>query len=512
MRLINTDTLELSDFYEPQLPIYAILSHTWEKDELTLREWIEPSTATTSKAGYKKVCMAASLARRSGLAWLWADTVCIDKTSSAELSEAINSMFNCNEASICYAFLADVSRDSLAEAADGMDTPKDGPNLSQFRNSRWFTRGWTLQELIAPRKLFFYSREWALLGSRASFASDISSATGIDRAYLGPTEIAPGVFTSTALGASVATRMSWLAKRRTTRIEDMAYCMLGLFDINMPLLYGEGHKAFLRLQEEIIRVHDDQSIFAWNTVADATRQTVFTENGTIGFLATTPRAFECARPARPARLAPAPSPYTMTNAGLSITLPLARTANGYIAILSAERPGDHANLGVFIRRGGFGQMSRTVFPSRPLLIYTASISRTFSLLFTQTRIHDLQTSADHYYYAAFALRNFPRVPQTTWYNFANRQETRMAVSNMIRERNEMVMINHVDAMRQSDPISALRDPKYKVSLQGDCQEYVEFGCCDMGHPEYEQLRLVHIGWPPEPTATPLFGMRLFSKK
>ena len=95
MHLINTETLELSEFFEPQVPAYAILSHTWEKDELSLSDWTEPSTATTSKAGYKKICMAVSLARRSGFAWLWVDTVCIDKTSSAELSEAINSMFNC---------------------------------------------------------------------------------------------------------------------------------------------------------------------------------------------------------------------------------------------------------------------------------------------------------------------------------------------------------------------------------------------------------------------------------
>jgi len=95
MRLIDTNSLELGEFFEPEVPTYVILSHTWEKDELTLREWTEPSTATPSKAGYKKVCMAASLARCSGYAWLWVDTVCIDKTSSAELSEAINSMFNC---------------------------------------------------------------------------------------------------------------------------------------------------------------------------------------------------------------------------------------------------------------------------------------------------------------------------------------------------------------------------------------------------------------------------------
>lgn len=98
MRLINTDTLELSEFFEPQVPAYAILSHTWEKGELTLREWADPSMATPGKAGYKKICMAASLSRRGGFVWLWVDTVCIDKTSSAELSEAINSMFNCKSA------------------------------------------------------------------------------------------------------------------------------------------------------------------------------------------------------------------------------------------------------------------------------------------------------------------------------------------------------------------------------------------------------------------------------
>jgi hypothetical protein len=171
---------------------------------------------------------------------------CIDKTSSAELSEAINSMFRWYEkAETCYAYLSDVP---------------DGAGLvpaqvrARFAASRWFTRGWTLQELIAPRYVLFFSRHWKYFGTKESLCDQISAITGID--------------TDTLLGAglehvSVARKMSWASCRNTTRIEDSAYCLLGLFDVNMPLLYGEGQKAFQRLQEEILRSSHDYSLFAW---------------------------------------------------------------------------------------------------------------------------------------------------------------------------------------------------------------------------------------------------------
>ncbi|KAK0645819.1 heterokaryon incompatibility protein-domain-containing protein [Cercophora newfieldiana] len=292
MRLINTETLELSEFFGSNIPAYAILSHTWTKEEVTLREWANPSDTTTSKAGYKKTCMACGLARRDDHAWIWVDTNCINKTSSAELSEAINSMFEWySNANVCYVYLEDVTEDSLAEAGSS-DSIK-----AQFCASRWFTRGWTLQELIAPSSLVFYNREWARLGTMHDFILKISETTGIDNCYL----LDRGHLDHSGfLDSCIATRMSWVSRRQTTRVEDMAYCMLGFFDINMPLLYGEGPKAFIRLQEEIIRRHNDHTIFAWGdgfrVAAGRHRRDT---NLQIGLLAPSPQAFANTRPFRP---------------------------------------------------------------------------------------------------------------------------------------------------------------------------------------------------------------------
>ncbi|KAI0423793.1 HET-domain-containing protein [Xylaria sp. FL1042] len=174
------------------------------------------------------------------------DRVCIDKSSSAELTEAINSMYRWyKESDVCYAFLSDVSESRLSL-----------PSSKGLSSSRWFTRGWTLQELLAPDNVQFYSSEWKIIGNKKEdpLCSIISDITKIDQNILRGKDI---------LDISIARRMYWASGRQTTRIEDLAYSLLGIFDINMPLIYGEGHKAFRRLQEEILRTTDDQSIFAW---------------------------------------------------------------------------------------------------------------------------------------------------------------------------------------------------------------------------------------------------------
>jgi hypothetical protein len=168
---------------------------------------------------------------------MYPSSCCIDKTSTAELSEAINSMFRWyRKANICYAYMADVHE------------------TTQLAHSRWFTRGWTLQELVAPAIVWFYDSSWKYLGSKRELESVLVKITSIDADVL-----MHGNFEA----VSIARRMSWAAKRQTSRIEDQAYCLLGIFDVNMPLLYGEGMKAFTRLQEEIIKTSDDQSLFAW---------------------------------------------------------------------------------------------------------------------------------------------------------------------------------------------------------------------------------------------------------
>ncbi|KAI4156792.1 MAG: hypothetical protein L6R39_001014 [Caloplaca ligustica] len=193
--------------------------------------------------GYEKVQQCCALARKERHSYVWIDTCCIDKKSSAELSEAINSMYAWyGDSETCYVYLSDFSV---------------GTSLDQITNSRWFRRGWTLQELLAPHDMIFYDQGWNYIGNKYRLRAQLSVATGIKEDYLlGELKVS---------GASVATRMSWASNRRTTRPEDEAYCLMGIFGVNMPLLYGEGNKAFLRLQHEIARNMDDESLFAWHT-------------------------------------------------------------------------------------------------------------------------------------------------------------------------------------------------------------------------------------------------------
>ena len=210
----------------------------------------------------------------------------IDKTSSSELSEAINSMFEWYKRSaVCYVYLPDVSYSCLEESTpplrlnevstsaletdpratasvDGVAgiLDREPVSISEIRtelsSSRWFTRGWTLQELISPPRLQFFGNGWFYIGSLDDLMSIVTSVTEVPEVVLRKT------YPFTEL--SIARRMSWASRRKTTRIEDEAYCLLGLFDVYMPLLYGEGRNAFVRLQKEIIQRSSDQSIFAWD--------------------------------------------------------------------------------------------------------------------------------------------------------------------------------------------------------------------------------------------------------
>ncbi|WYZ40726.1 hypothetical protein EsH8_IV_001067 [Colletotrichum jinshuiense] len=242
MRLLNVTTRRLEEFFN-DIPNYAILSHTWGKDEVTLQDLDRPEHA--SKRAYAKVDGVCSLAMRDGYNFVWVDTCCIDKTSSAELSEAINSMFQWYaDASVCYAYLEDVHKGNDPAISD-----------SQFRRSRWFTRGWTLQELLAPRRVEFYNSAWLYVGDCSLLSAAIESITGIPESYL-----QRGIDFRTA---TIAVRMGWAANRETTRKEDRSYSLLGIFGVNMTLLYGEGDRAFERLQLKIMERSTDNSILAW---------------------------------------------------------------------------------------------------------------------------------------------------------------------------------------------------------------------------------------------------------
>jgi hypothetical protein len=175
----------------------------------------------------------------------WCNAYSIDKTSSAELSEAINSMYKWyQQADICYAYLSDVVT---------ADIPDDTQLAGRFKMSKWFTRGWTLQELIAPRFVEFYAEDWTEIGTRSSRREELSIITGIDVRVLGGEN--PAI-------CNVAERFSWAASRATTRVEDGAYCLLGIFQVHMPLLYGEGERAIIRLQEEIFKTTEDYTLLA----------------------------------------------------------------------------------------------------------------------------------------------------------------------------------------------------------------------------------------------------------
>ncbi|KAK1752181.1 heterokaryon incompatibility protein-domain-containing protein [Echria macrotheca] len=271
MRLLHTTLFTLKSFITPYHVDgrgYAILSHTWGDDEVLFEDMATPDRRPIAHArkAWDKVQRACEVARELGFEFIWIDTLCIDKSSSAELSEAINSMFEWYALSrVCLAYLADYEDGGRLSGGD-----KNATN--EFLSSRWFERGWTLQELIAPSDVVFYDAGWNQIGQRKSLAQPISEQTGIYRSILTrhlPWDAAPGasylrVVRQVLMSISVAAKMSWVSQRQTTRPEDMAYCLLGLFDINMPLLYGEGdEKAFLRLQEEIVKHCFDSSILAW---------------------------------------------------------------------------------------------------------------------------------------------------------------------------------------------------------------------------------------------------------
>lgn len=268
MRLINTSTLKLEEFFDSRTPEYVVLSHTWGRNEISFQQF-------QNGVLNDKIKNCCKQAQKDGFQYVWVDTCCIDKTSSSELSEAINSMYRWyKHSSICYTFLEDYSDPSPKSNWWERIGPDTDTAIERLRTCRWFTRGWTLQETIAPSTVAFYDAHWNYFGTRMSLQEAISAITRIPLSVLNTTK-SPQEY-------NVAVRMSWASKRRTTRLEDEAYCLMGLFDVNMPMLYGEGHRAFQRLQEEIIRRYDDYSLFAW----------VSQKWGAIPFLASSPFDFD----------------------------------------------------------------------------------------------------------------------------------------------------------------------------------------------------------------------------
>jgi hypothetical protein len=252
MRLLNVKTQKFEDFYGDNVPPYAILSHRWGDEEVTFQDIKSGRLSGWRKSWSRPVKLEGCRlqAKKDNLSYIWIDTCCIDKTNSAELAEAINSMFAWyKNAARCYAYLSDVR---------SFDDPQEPQSM--FRTSSWFTRGWTLQELLAPKELHFYDSKWEPIGTKSELSSIIGEVTRIPRAFL--------IGWAGLHEASVAQRMSWAANRVTTRTEDIAYCLLGLFGVTMPMIYGEKEQAFVRLQLEIMKNSDDHSILAWGFTSD----------------------------------------------------------------------------------------------------------------------------------------------------------------------------------------------------------------------------------------------------
>ncbi|EME41063.1 hypothetical protein DOTSEDRAFT_158153, partial [Dothistroma septosporum NZE10] len=247
MRLLSVETLQLKEFVEREQPPYVITSHRWGNDETTYKD--VRKGRNKDAAGFQKVQAFCNFVKENiktsegkPVQWIWIDTCCIDKTSSAELTEAINSMFRWYaEAVLCLAFLHD--REAV-------------------RQSIWFTRGWTLQELLAPNVVLFVDERWRMLGHKGNRERPtlswtvnynlndlISSITGITTDILED-------FTK-ARNISLEDKQRWMQNRQTTRVEDMAYCQLGIFNIFMPLIYGERDQAMERLRAEVKRKYGE---------------------------------------------------------------------------------------------------------------------------------------------------------------------------------------------------------------------------------------------------------------
>lgn len=264
MHLLKTDTYEVI-YVSGTTPRYAILSHRWESEEITFRnmesEALRNLSSTSISDGLQlsaaKIRGACALARQQQFDYIWIDTCCIDKSSSEELRAGLNSMFKWyREAAVCYTFLNDVA---FSQTSDEMFSSLREDR--QGKASEWFERGWTLQELLAPRSMEFYDKNWQFMGTRHDLASLVGKVAGIKPGYLKDPKKGSPSFRE----ASVATKMSWMAGRTTRDVEDIAYSLLGIFNIDLVPQYGEGIKAFSRLQEAIMMDCEsfDESLFAW---------------------------------------------------------------------------------------------------------------------------------------------------------------------------------------------------------------------------------------------------------
>ncbi|OTA69684.1 HET-domain-containing protein [Hypoxylon sp. EC38] len=306
MWLLNTKSRSLEEFNEDRArkTPYAILSHVWGTEEVLFHELREPQASTQKKAGWVKMTQFCDAAEKCGFLFAWIDTCCIDKRNSAELSEAINSMYGYyRDAAECFIYLQDVSKatnggNNLPLAAEATSRHQ---LLRAVRASRWLTRGWTLQELLAPARRRFFDGDWSDIEVGTDLLDALAESTGISRTVLENRDLLSDI--------CIAERMKWASQRQTTRGEDIAYSLMGLFKVHMPVMYGEGaENAFKRLQREIMQLSFDMTIFAWRG-----------DYENSGLLAHSPADF-ADNPALGLWMPWMLVPFSTTNVGLSIQL------------------------------------------------------------------------------------------------------------------------------------------------------------------------------------------------
>jgi hypothetical protein len=224
----------------PNLLKYAILSHRWGESELTFQD---AKSGICEGAGYKKLHGFCEKAEEHGCLLAWSDTCCINKESSSELDEAIRSMYRWyRNAYICIVHLA------------------QSQSLETLGSDEWILRGWTLQELLAPLRMKFYGPRWTPLTKNENDKDDAAVVLTLSRV----TKIPPNDLCDFRPGPHRAwEKMTWAARRKTTRIEDIAYSLTGIFDISMPIAYGEGDRAFKRFMAELIQNCKEWQILVW---------------------------------------------------------------------------------------------------------------------------------------------------------------------------------------------------------------------------------------------------------
>lgn len=405
MRLINTHTVSLEEFIDQQVPPYAILSHTWDREEVTYEDMNMPDRTAIGKNGLLKIEESCRIASPD-YEYIWIDSCCIDKTNPVELSKAVNSMFRWYaDAKVCFAFLADFD---LADSK------------SELRRARWFTRGWTLQELVAPPEVHFYDASWSFVGKRSTLCQALSNITKIDETLLAGTE--QREIRSLLRRTTVAKRMSWATNRETTVVEDIAYCLLGIFGVNMPLMYGEGAEAFIRLQVEIIRDTNDLTLFGWQTPTSALSypNTANPSSSSLsvryrGILAIHPSEFAEATALLPTRCAKANPEFSMSNKGLRITIPLRKSVTtdfNFMPLYCHSSSTPSFNYGIHLKHQGGGNYVRAhpeklAIEGKGALMAPRTIYLSKNLDPTEQLEHPLDQPHEYGIRFVFVFKNYP---------------------------------------------------------------------------------------------------------